>query len=234
MHSIRHQTEVLVEAMTETEPDIEDVQELLDQANQAEAQILKHFIERLNNNEVLKASEIKLFRSIKANLAESPSSNPVFISAIEVAEYAKISRQGVHSHVRGGKLIQQEDGTFLKIDVDNWIRQYRGGKRGEQNVSQALLKQELKNKRVKGRREQLKLSLEASKSIPRAEVERQFGLRCSEFTRAFQTFSQRVAHKLAAKSKKTTKEVIGIMDHEAKRILQNITRPLDLDDGAGQ
>lgn len=53
--------------------------------------------------------------------------------------------------------------------------------------------------------------------------------RAFELTRRLLLFSRRVAHRVAATSKKTQKEVVAIIDDEIRQVMNDYARPIDLE-----
>ena len=62
------------------------------------------------------------------------------------------------------------------------------------------------------------------------EVERKFTNRCYEFRNTLLLLPRRVAHRIAAKSKKQLREVEAILDEEVRTYLMNYARPIELDE----
>lgn len=64
--------------------------------------------------------------------------------------------------------------------------------------------------------------------LPKEEMEKAFTDRAFEFARGVLHLSRRVAHKVAEKSSKPLRDVERILDLEARRLLEEYSRPIEV------
>lgn len=145
-----------------------------------------------------------------------------FRSAAVVAKACGVSRQAVSKAVTQGRLKQNPDGSFDRASVAAW-RASVGSDGATQDDPTFRLKT-AKAELAEMERDEMK-----GKLIRRCDVERGFTERAYEFSRGLLMLKRRVSSKIAEKSKLMLREVEEILDAEARELLEQYTRPLNVE-----
>ncbi len=206
-------------------------EQLLELGQLAKIKLYRDLIQKISDGQTLKASEIKtlsiLEKELEAKGEDPPADSDVIQTMSEAAEHLGVSKRTVSHHVKVGNFRQNKDGSFSRAELDEWASRY--GRRNKAGASGDLSEKDradLRWRLAKAKREELLVAQLKGQLVSKAWVEDQFAARAHELVRALLTLMRRIAHKLAAKSKKTTKAVEAIMEPEIRAMLEQYSRPL--------
>lgn len=207
-------------------------EKLLELGQLAKAKLYRDLLKKISDGTGLKPTEIRALHSLEKELEaqgeETASPPPLIDSMSEAAEYLGVSKRTVSHHLKRGNFTQNPDGTFDRAELDRWASSY-GRKKKSKSAGGDLNEKDradLRWRLAKARREELLVAQLKGQLVPKAWVEQQFAARAHELTSRLLTLPRRIAHKVAAKSKKTQKAVVAVMEPEIYAMLENYSRPL--------
>jgi len=134
------------------------------------------------------------------------------------------------------KGLPRKDSGFFLPDCISWFASQQPGKcekTGKPQEQDSPEKSQWLEAYRKERARMARLDRRARQGslLPRTEVEKAFADRAFEFARGILHLSRRVAHKVAEKGTKPLREVEKILDSEARRLLDEYSRPIEVKEG---
>jgi len=199
-------------------------------ANDAKRNLYESFVSRISKKEILKPSEIKLFRQLESELEAqagngngSGSRGNIIISMDEAAAYIGSSRKTVSVNIKRGRLRQNADGTFNREDLDKWLSRFgrKGSSEEVESIRQQQEKAELRYRLARARREEI-LTAQLEKTLaPWEEVEREWRERVQLVAAGLEAWSDRLPALLIGR---TREDIHKLIKGEVKELRQRFSR----------
>jgi len=197
---------------------------LLKAGIKAKAHLYFELMKKINRNERLTASELKLFQKLdeeievaKETLSDSGDEALKYNAA---AEYLGISKRTLSIAVKKGRIRQEPNGDFLKAELDRYKR--KQGYADESDDYAALKEEaELQLKQFRARREEYLLKQLTGEVISIDEVHREWIGRVKEITTGLMAWSNSLPPILEGKTKH---EIKAIINREVRELLMRFAR----------
>jgi len=208
----------------------ERVGKILEVGKFAKVKLYQDLLARISNGETLRPTELNTLERLEKELAQGrPETDlpEVLSSYDEAAEYCGFSKRTLSYHIGKGNIKQNAQGTFDRKELDRYLSTRGRKSRTPTNVTEEIQKAELRYRKSRAAREEIIVKQLKAQLISNEEIQRQFTARAYELTRGLLVLSRRIAHKVAAKSKKKFKDVTAIIDQEVYDLLDRYSRPIE-------
>lgn len=199
-------------------------------ANDAKRSLYESFVNRINKKEILKPSEIKLFRQLESELeAQAGNGNGggsrgnIIVSMDEAAAYIGSSRKTVSVNIKRGRLRQNPDGTFDRAELDKFLSRFgrKGSAEEVESIRQQQEKAELRYRMARARREEI-LTAQLEKTLaPWEEIEREWSERVRVVAAGLEAWSDRLPALLIGR---TREDIHKLIRAEVKELRQRFSR----------
>lgn len=195
--------------------------------NDAKRNLYESFVNRISKKEILKPSEIKLFRQLESELDSTGngggSRGNILSSMEEAAAYVGASKKTISVNIKRGRLRQNPDGTFDKAELDKFLSRF-GRKGSADEVESTRVQQEkaeLRYRLARARREEI-LTAQLEKTLaPWEEILTEWAARVREVAAGLDAWSDRLPALLVGRSREQIHELIKC---EVKELRQRFSR----------
>lgn len=198
-------------------------------ANDSKRKLYESFVSRIGSNEILKPSEIKLYRQLESELeaagngSGSGTRGNIFTSMDEAAAYIGSSKKTVSVNIKRGRLRQNPDGTFSRDELDKFLSRF-GRKGSSEEVESTRVQQEkaeLRYRMARARREEI-LTAQLEKTLaPWEDIEREWSERVRVVAAGLEAWSDRLPALLVGRSRE---DIHALIKGEVKELRQRFSR----------
>lgn len=199
-------------------------------ANDSKRKLYESFVSRIGRNEILKPSEIKLYRQLESELeaaagngSGSGTRGNIFASMDEAAAYIGSSKKTVSVNIKRGRLRQNPDGTFSREELDKFLSRF-GRKGSSEEVESTRVQQEkaeLRYRMARARREEI-LTAQLEKTLaPWEDIEREWSERVRVVAAGLEAWSDRLPALLVGRSRE---DIHALIKGEVKELRQRFSR----------
>ena len=192
----------------------------------AKQQIYKKYLQRIAKGEKLNASEVKVFKELELEFSGKKADR--LYGTQDVIDYAAKKGLGLTTrqvkYNTGKRLPVQQDGSYLKVDVDEFITwKLTEGQRYQTDNEEVLDWRAIKEK-YSALIEKEKFEKISGSVVAKKEVDRMLRERAYEFRMGCYAISRAIAHQILSLTHPDINDIVEIIDKMHDEMLDNYSR----------